>query len=634
VIALRGVAVSRGAKRLVADVDVALHAGQKVGLVGANGSGKSTLFSVLTGAHHADAGDVDVPAWMTIGTVAQEIAALDRSALAFVLDGDARYRAAERAIAEAESLGVGDALAAAHAAFDEAEGYAAPARAARLMAGLGFGPDDGARAVAEFSGGWRVRLALAQALASRADLLLLDEPTNHLDLEAVLWLEDWLRASPGSLIVISHDRDFLDAIATDIWHIEGGALKRYAGNYSAFERQRAEQLAVRNAMHAKQQREIAHLQSFVDRFRAKATKARAAQSRIKALARMEIIAAAHVDAPFSFSFAEPRSSARSLLKLEGVSIGYSGVPILSGITFEVERGARIALLGANGAGKSTLVKLLAGELAPLAGERHEAEDYTLGYFAQHQLEQLRGDESPLQHLIRADRGAREQELRDFLGGFDFRGEQADTPIAGFSGGEKARLALALIVRSRPDVLLLDEPTNHLDLEMRHALTLALQEYEGALVLVSHDRHLLRTSADRFMLVSGGTATWFDGDLDDYRETLRTAAAESAAPDAAGTVPSSTRRDERRRDAEQRQAKARLRKPLETELRRIESRMETLEREKRSLEASLADEATYRDRPSEEIGALVKRQGEVAGELETIETRWLELQDAIGAIDAD
>jgi ATP-binding cassette, subfamily F, member 3 len=519
-ITLRQITLSRGAKTLLENVDLTLHARHCVGLIGANGTGKSSLFALLRGELHQDAGDLDMPPRLSIASVAQEIAAVDRAAIDYVLDGDERFRCAERAIQTAEQAGDGHGMADAHAAFEEANGYGARPRASKVMHGLGFSDADCERPLAAFSGGWRVRLNLARALASPSDLLLLDEPTNHLDLDAVLWLEEWLRGYEGTLLVISHDRDFLDNVVEVIWHIEDRQIKRYSGNYSAFEVQRSAQLALRQAMFEKQQRDIAHLKRFVDRFRAKATKAKAAQSRIKALARMEIISAAHVDSPFEFRFREAAASSRVLVSLERVSAGYGATPVLREVTLEIESGMRLALLGPNGAGKSTLIKLVAGLIAPIAGERATGKHLAIGYFAQHQLEQLRPDESPLKHLQRLDPLAREQDLRDFLGGFNFRAGMAEAAIGPFSGGEKARLALAIILWQRPNLLLLDEPTNHLDLEMRHALSVALQEYEGALLLVSHDRHLLRTTADRFLLVSGGRAEWFDGDLDDYRDRLR------------------------------------------------------------------------------------------------------------------
>jgi ATP-binding cassette, subfamily F, member 3 len=621
-ITLRQLSLSRGAKPLLERVDLTLHARQRVGIVGANGAGKSSLFALLRGELHQDAGDLDMPPRLTIASVAQETPALARAAIEYVLDGDERLRAAERAISEAESSGDGDALAHAHADFEEVRGYAARARAAEVMHGLGFTDTVLEKSVAAFSGGWRVRLNLARALACASDLLLLDEPTNHLDLDAVLWLEDWLRSYDGTLLMISHDRDFLDNVADNIWHFEERAIKRYSGNYSAFEQQRSAQLAQRQAMFEKQQREIAHMRSYIDRFRAKATKARAAQSRLKALARMELIAAAHVDSPFEFHFRAPGATSRSLVKLDHIDVGYGGTPVLAGVTLEIESGMRLALLGPNGAGKSTLIKLLAGLIAPARGERHDGKHLNIGYFAQHQLEQLREDESALKHCQRLDSAAREQDLRDFLGGFNFRGDMAEAPVGPFSGGEKARLALAMIIWRRPNLLLLDEPTNHLDLDMRHALSVALQEYEGALVVVSHDRHLLRTTTDRFLLVAHGKAQWFDGDLDDYRLRLKQARAEQEG-DSTQSQPAQSRRDERRREAQERQRLSQLRKPLEKAIQQLEARMVELQREKATLETALADQNLYTEQRKEELKSLLVRQSNVGTNLALVEEQWLE-----------
>ncbi|MGD8709022.1 MAG: ATP-binding cassette domain-containing protein, partial [Ectothiorhodospiraceae bacterium] len=486
-IQLRNLTLRRGPDPLLESADLTIHAGQKLGLVGANGCGKSSLFALLRGELHPDAGDVSLPADWTIASMLQETPALERPALEYVLDGDEALRGAERAVAAAESRNDGEAIARAHARFDAAGGYSARARGAELLHGLGFEPDVHQQPVAAFSGGWRVRLNLARALMCPSDLLLLDEPTNHLDLETVLWLEQWLRAYPGTLMLISHDRDFLDAVVDHVVHIEQRRLNLYKGGYSAFERQRSERLAQQQALHDKQQQEIARLERFIDRFRAKATKARAAQSRVKALERMEKVAPAHVDSPFHFEFREPEPAANPLMSLEGVAAGYDGAPVFTGVSMGLRPGARIGLLGPNGAGKSTLVKLLARDLEPLQGTLTVGRNVRIGYFAQHQLEQLDPEASPLLHLQRLAPGEGEQKLRDFLGGFGFQGDMATDPVAPFSGGEKARLVLALLVWQRPNLLLLDEPTNHLDLEMRHALTVALQGFDGATVTVSHDR---------------------------------------------------------------------------------------------------------------------------------------------------
>ncbi|MEO8537523.1 MAG: ATP-binding cassette domain-containing protein, partial [Betaproteobacteria bacterium] len=459
--------LSRGTKRLLDDASLTLHDRHKAGLVGANGSGKSSLFAAIRGELAADAGTLDLPPRWVLAHVAQETAAVATAAIDYVLDGDRELRDVERQLAAAGDDG--ERLADLHQRFEAIGGYAATARAATLLAGLGFADAQQGLPVDTFSGGWRMRLNLAQALMCRSDLLLLDEPTNHLDLDAVLWLEDWLRRYPGTLLLITHDRDFLDAVVDTIVHVDSQSLTAYTGNYEQFERERAQQLALQQGAYAKQQRQIAHLRAFVDRFRAKATKARQAQSRIKALERMELIAAAHVDSPFTFTFAPVDTSARQLVHLEHATLGYAGAtPVLRDVDWGVLAGARIGLLGANGAGKSTLLKALAGTLAPLAGSRSASQHLALGYFAQHQVEQLRVEYSPLWHLTHLEPRTREQELRDYLGGFDIRGDMAMSPVARFSGGEKARLTLALIVRQRPNLLLLDEPTNHLDIEMREA----------------------------------------------------------------------------------------------------------------------------------------------------------------------
>jgi ATP-binding cassette subfamily F protein 3 len=621
VITFRKVALRRGAKLLLEGADAAIHPGERVGLVGPNGCGKSSLFALIRDELHADAGEVEIPPGWVIAHVAQEAFGLERSAIEFVMDGDAELRRVEAALAAAEAGGDVDGLAAAHDVYAHIEGYAARARAAALLDGLGFAQDDFGRRVGEFSGGWRMRLNLARTLMCRSHLLLLDEPTNHLDLDAVVWLEGWLAAYRGTLIVVSHDREFLDAVAGTILHIDGRRLRRYTGNYSAFEAQRAAQLANEQAMYARQQREVARLERFVDRFRAKATKARQAQSRIKALERMELIAPAHVDSPFSFHFREFPGSPDPVLVLEDAAVGYEGRPVLAGVTLTVQAGARIGLLGRNGAGKTTLVKLLAGKLPALAGERREGRNLRVGYFAQHTLEVLRSDESPLAQLARIDPRAREQALRDYLGGFDFSGDMATAPVAGFSGGEKARLALALIVWQQPNLLLLDEPTNHLDLDMREALALALQEFEGAMVLVSHDRHLLRTATDSLMLVADGRLAAFDGDLEDYRAWLDARRAGDKPRSTAGSL----RREQKRAEAEARQALARSRRPLEKRLAAVEADIARLEREKSQLEAKLASASFYQSGDQDEVAAALRERAKVALALEKAEAEWLDLQ---------
>ena len=615
----------RGPRLLLSGASLTVYPGQKVGLVGANGSGKSSLFALLLGDLHADAGDCTLPAGWEIAHVAQHTPGGGQPAIEFVLDGDRELRRIQADLAAADAAGDGLRHGELAGRLESVGGYEAESRAARLLHGLGFAPGEERRAVDSYSGGWRMRLALARTLMCRSDLLLLDEPTNHLDLDAVIWLEGWLKAYRGTLILISHDRDFLDAVVGHTLHLDQGRLTLYAGNYSAFERQRAERLAQQQSAYERQQREVAHIQSFVDRFRAKATKARQAQSRLKALERMELIAPAHVDSPFRFGFEAPARLPHPLLRLDGVTVGYGERPILQGVRLTLAPGDRIGLLGRNGAGKSTLVKVLAGALVPGAGRLEPAQDLEIGYFAQHQLEQLRLDESPLRHLQRLDPKASEQALRDYLGGFGFAGERALGPVAPFSGGEKARLVLALLIRRRPNLLLLDEPTNHLDLEMRHALSEALQEYEGALVLVSHDRHLLRVTADTLLLVDGGAVAPFPGDLDDYPAWLA-----ARDPDREGARPTpeareaSDRRDQRRQSAEVR----RTLQPLRTRLQTLERRLETLGTRRAELAAALADPALYDPAAKPRLLALMDEDQRVGAELETVETEWLEVGEEL------
>ena len=632
-ILLRQLSLARGARRLIENADLQVHAGWRVGLVGANGSGKSSLFALLSGELHPESGDCELPQDWRITTVSQETPALAQAAIEYVLDGDVDLRAIERRLAEADQAHDGHALAELHARLEAVDGYAARARAAGMMHGLGFSATDLERPVADFSGGWRMRLNLARALLSRADLLLLDEPTNHLDLDAVVWLERWLAAYRGTLLVVSHDRDFLDGCVSHVAHIEAGRLTLYSGNYSAFEEQRAARLAAQESMYQKQQREIAHMTQFIARFRAKATKARQAQSRLKALDRLERISPAHVDAPFDFEFPAPARAPSPLLTLEDAVLGYPHRTVLERVQLTLQPGARLGLLGANGAGKSTLIKVIAGELAPLAGRRVEGHGLAIGYFAQHQLELLQPDESPLRHLALEEPKTRELELRSYLGRFDFRGAMADTPVGTFSGGERSRLALALIVRRRPNLLLLDEPTNHLDLEMRHALTRALAEYEGSLVLVSHDRALLRTVCDGFLLVADGRATEFDGDVDDYLAWLaeRRTREGATAASVAGEADRGARRARREALEADRQARLALRRPLVKEAGHLERQVASLEAEKRALEARLADVSFYTPANASEVQSATRRCAEVARLLESAEDRWLAVQAELEAI---
>ena len=624
--------LTRGTKILIEGANLQLHPGHKVGLTGANGAGKSSLFAMLRGELHPEKGDFEMPASWVVAHVAQETPALPMPAIEFVLDGDVELREIESALAKAEANHQGELIAELHQRLADVDGYSAKARAAELLSGLGFSQAALSQPVSTFSGGWRVRLNLARALMCRSDLLLLDEPTNHLDLDAVIWLESWLQSYRGTLFLISHDRDFLDAIVNHIAHIEQQTLTLYRGGYSDFERQRAEKLALQQAMFEKQQRKVAHLQSYIDRFRVQATKARQAQSRIKALERMEMISAAHVDSQFSFEFRAPIAAPDPLLVLDGMSVGYGDKPLISNVELAVRPGERIGLLGKNGAGKTTLIKLLAHELEPLSGKRVEGKDLNIGYFAQHQLEQLRPDESPLQHMMKLDPLTREQEHLNYLGGFDFKGDMARSPCVNFSGGEKSRLALALLIWTRPNLLLLDEPTNHLDLEMRHALTLALQDFEGGVILVSHDRALLRATCDQFILVADGKAQAFDGDLEDYSQWLNEQrlkekqAAQSQAPD-------KPNKNDRAQSKAERQARIAERRPLLKELEQIERNLAKMQADKETCDERLNDNALYTATDKTELQRLLKTQAELAGKLETAEERWLELHEQLEAMPA-
>ena len=635
------VTLRRGARVLLEDASMNVHPGQKVGLTGPNGSGKSSLFALIRGELHADAGEVDMPPRWVLSHVAQETPAVDRAALEFVMDGDAELRSIEAGIAKAEEAAhrpdplprplprereeAGEHLANLHARFGEIGGYQARARAQTLLSGLGFGEESQSQPVAQFSGGWRMRLNLARALMCRSDLLLLDEPTNHLDLDAVLWLEDWLRAFPGAVILVTHDREFLDAVAQSIVHVEGRRLTAYAGNYSAFETQRAARLAQQQAVFERQQKVIAHLEAFITRFRAKATKARQAQSRIRALEKLERIAAAHVDTPFSFEFRAPAEKPRQLFRLEEASVGYGGKPVLAGIEWSVLPGDAIGLLGPNGAGKSTLLKSLAGDLPLMAGTLTRVQGLRIGYFAQHQVDQLRLEATPLWHFARVAPEEREQAFRDFLGGFDFRGDQVTQKVASFSGGEKARLALALIVWRRPNLLLLDEPTNHLDIEMREALAQALTDFEGALIVVAHDRHLLSTATDEWMLVADGVLAPFEGDLDDYKEWAKQYHARGTRREARDEAGGVNRRQERRAQAAVRQRESAARRPFEKRLAAIETELEPLAKEARETEAWLASTEAYDEGNRERLQSALRRRAEVAQRIAALEEDWLWVQ---------
>ncbi len=613
----------RGKRLLFGNVSFTIHHGDKVGITGANGSGKSSLFALIRGQLEADRGSFRIAARTTIAHVAQETPAEQTAAIEYVMRGDAELHKVQQELAIAEQQENGTEIVRLHQRMEEIDGYAARARAARLMHGLGFGVDEDEKPVEAFSGGWRMRLNLAQALMCRSDLLLLDEPTNHLDLDAVIWLEGWLRHYQGALLLISHDRDFLDRCVNTIANLEQESITLYSGNYTAFEKMRAEKLAQQQAAHDKQQREIAHMTRFIDRFRAKATKAKQAQSRIRALERMQLIAPAHVDSPFHFSFRHPGHIPNPLLRLHKVDGGYKDKTgdkiILKQLGLGLLPGDRIGLLGANGAGKSTLIKLLAGEIAPLRGTCESAKELRIGYFAQHQLEQLHDELSPLQHLQMLDakvsaQPAGEKELRNYLGGFAFKNDMATHPVAPLSGGEKARLVLALLVYRQPNLLLLDEPTNHLDLDMRHALTMALQTFEGAMVLVSHDRHLLRTVCDSLLLVADGKVEPFSGDLDDYGRWLadRRRERDSVKP------AKQDRKEQRRLQAERRKQL----QPLRNRVKKLETELEKLLIRKDELTAALADPAIYDDVNKERLKRVTLEHAQLEKALGETEEAWM------------
>jgi ATP-binding cassette, subfamily F, member 3 len=617
----RDLTLRRGPQPLFEQVNFTVFRGNKVGITGANGTGKSSLFAAVLRELAPDRGDIDLPAAIKVAHVEQEIAASSRPALEFVLDGDGELRSVQHAIDDAERRDASMLLAELYSSLEAIDGYRAKARAAAIMHGLGFKAADHGRAVAEFSGGWRVRLAMARALCSRADLLLLDEPTNHLDLDAIFWLEEWLTAYPGTLLMISHDREFLDSIIDRVLHIENQTIRAYAGNYSQFEQKRAEELAQKSVLHARQVKRVAEISAFVNRFRASATKSRQAQSRLKMLQRMERIVPAHVDSPFEFEFSKPLKTPRPLLTLEDAVCGYGGTRILGGINVSIGPLDRIALLGPNGSGKSTLTKLLAGEAPPLDGKRTPAPDLSIGYFAQQQLEQLRPDCDAFWHLRNrggADYAAGdEQKIRDHLGSFGFQGDRAFEPVGRFSGGEKARLSLALLVARRPNLLLLDEPTNHLDIEMRQALTVALQSFEGGLVVVSHDRHLIKSAADTLWLVADGKLQEFAGDLDDYQQWLRARGNAAPAPEAAKAgVPTKVAPFERK--ATRRDPLAKLRQQLE----QVEGRIAAVAAERARAEAELTAN------PGEP--KLAMRRANLQRDAAYLESQWMEIGTAIEA----
>ena len=636
-IVFNNLSLKRAQTELLENANATINPKQKVGLVGKNGCGKSSLFALLKKQLQPESGEVTYPSNWALSWVNQETPALEISALDYVIQGDREYCRLQAELAQANKCNDGNAIARIHDRLDTINAWTIQSRAETLLHGLGFTQAETVQAVKSFSGGWRMRLNLAQALLCPSDLLLLDEPTNHLDLDAVIWLERWLINYQGTLVLISHDRDFLDPIVNKILHIEHQKLNEYTGDYSSFETQRATKLAQQVAMYRQQQQKIAHLQSYIDRFKAKASKAKQAQSRVKALERMELIAPAYADNPFTFAFRPPASLPNPLMMLEQASAGYgtkeNAVEILSKIKLNLVPGSRIGLLGKNGAGKSTLIKLLAGELTALSGKVQLAKGVQLGYFAQHQLDTLRAEESALWHMQKLAPEQTEQQVRDYLGSFAFHGDKVNQPVKSFSGGEKARLVLALIVWQRPNLLLLDEPTNHLDLDMRQALTEALVDYEGSLVVVSHDRHLLRNTVEEFYLVHDKQVEEFKGDLDDYQKWLTeqnsqstTKSAEEKA-DTENANSSQNRKEQKRREAELRQQTA----PLRKKITQLEEKMNKLSEQLAEIENSLADSELYNAENKEKLTALLAQQVEVKKTLEKLEVDWLEAQEALEAM---
>ncbi len=630
-IRLQSLTLQRGPQRLLEDAELTLHAGQKAGLIGANGAGKSSLFALLLGELTPDSGDCLLPADWRIAHMRQEIDTLDRIAVDYVLDGDLRLREVQRLLEQAETAGDGAAQARMHSELDSADGYTADARARKLLAGLGFTNEQMDKPVSDFSGGWRMRLNLAQALMCPSDLLLLDEPTNHLDLDAILWLEDWLKSYPGTLLLISHDRDFLDAVVDHVAHVEQRKITLYRGGYSAFERARAERLAQQQQAYDKQQAQRAHMEKFIARFKAQATKAKQAQSRIKALERMEELSAAHVDSPFDFTFRESSKISSPLLDLSDARLGYGDRAVLEKVKLQLTPGARIGLLGPNGAGKSTLIKNLAGELEPLSGRLVRGENTVVGYFAQHQLDSLDSKASPLLHLQRIAPTEREQTLRDFLGGFDFRGARLDEPVLNFSGGEKARLALALIAWEKPNLLLLDEPTNHLDLEMRLALTMALQEFSGAVLVVSHDRHLLKSTTDDFLLVADGRVQEFDGDLEDYARWLVEYRLRNAP---VSNTPINVDKTDKKAQRQQAAALRQQLAPHKKQADKLERDLGLLHEKLAKVEAALADSANYEAANKDKLRDLLAEQASLKVREAELEESWMESLELLESMQAE
>ncbi len=622
--------VRRGVKLLFEDTNFQIHPGQKVGLTGANGTGKSSLFSLIQKQFHADAGDCIYPDHWIIAHVAQEIPDGEQKAIDFVLDGDVELRQIQQAIKKAEDNNDGILLATLHTQLDNIDGYSANARASQLMAGLGFQQNDETRIINEFSGGWRMRLNLGKALMCRSDLLLLDEPTNHLDLDTIIWLESWLSAYRGTLLLISHDRDFLNNICTHIAHLEQQNIQLYTGNYTAFERIRSERLANQQSEYLKQQRNIAHIESYITRFRAKATKAKQAQSRLKALERMQVIGPAHVDSPFHFSLFKPEKLPNSLLHMEHVDAGYDDIKILSNVDFQLLPGDRIGLLGPNGAGKSTFIKVLANELKIQKGEYHLAKETKIGYFAQHQLEQLHDEHTPIEHLQQIDKNAREADLRNYLGRFGFSNDMALSNINIFSGGEKSRLVLAMLIYQKPNLLLLDEPTNHLDLEMREALAEALQDFSGAMVIVSHDRHLLNVTCDKLLLVNQQTVSEFPLGLDDYPKWLsehnsnRSTNVDSTNSKNQNTPSNISNKERKRLEAEQRQKTA----PLRKKVKQLENTIEHFSEKLADINIQLADNNIYADENKEKLQQILMEKADLEKTHDNAEEEWLMIHEEL------
>lgn len=628
-IELKNLTLQRGLKVLLNQANLTVNPNQRIGLIGKNGTGKSSLFALIKGKITHDAGDVLIPKHWKTAAVAQETPALDTSALDYVLQGDTELQQFQTALAAAEAHNDGIKIAEWHAKLEEIDAYTAPARAAKLLSGLGFAQEEHSKPVKAFSGGWRMRLNLAQALMCRADLLLLDEPTNHLDLETVLWLENHLANLPCTQIIISHDRDFLNATTTQTVELSNQKLTQYGGNYDFYQNERAQRLAQQQAAYVKQQTQIKHLQSFIDRFKAKATKATQAQSRMKALAKLERIAPAHLDSEFSFEFETPAHLPNPLLKMDKADLGYGSTVVLHDITLSLESGARYGLLGVNGSGKSTFIKALAGELALLSGQMVKSEKLNIGYFAQHQLDTLRDDQSPVWHIQQLSPDVREQEIRNFLGGFNFVGDMALQKIEPFSGGEKARLALAMIVWQKPNLLLLDEPTNHLDLDMRHALTVALQSFQGALIVVSHDRSLLEATTDSFLLIDKGRLKNFDGDLNDYRQWRL--AQENAAAAPAASAQTQSRKDTKRLEAQIRQEKAKRTRPIQQKIDKAEKEMAVLNDIQTACETFLAQEDAYSETNKVKLQETLAELAEIKVKLSKLEESWLEWQEELERI---